>query len=293
MLFHFLLVALLLPSLAQAEIKVITAEASYTMGDGESPTFAEAQVLQKAKQAALEQAGTYVEAYTKTHNYDLTTEEIQSLAGGVLSVEVLEKTRTLVGEGVRFYTKIKATVTTDKMEVLARRSKDKNVTEGYEKIQNEYDEYVKLKQAVETQRKIFDGTADVDEIIRKPVSECDSRPVSDACMTILYNAGFSRDEIMTWVNKKNQAVKAAAQKLLESYGCDAKSVTAVCLRNLKREDFTDYQVGEWLNEVDTQYPGQLRTAEWIRLKRVYREGPEGALRKYEREYKQKYGGLSQ
>lgn len=65
-----------------AETKVITSEASYTMGDGESPSIAEAQVIQKAKQAALEQAGTYVEAYTKTHNYDLTTEEIQTLAGG-------------------------------------------------------------------------------------------------------------------------------------------------------------------------------------------------------------------
>lgn len=283
MLFPILLVALLLPCVAQAEIKVITAEASYTMGDGESPTFAEAQVLQKAKQAALEQAGTYVEAYAKTHN---------SMAGGVLSLEVLEKTRTLVGEGVRFYTKIKATVTTDKMEDLARRSKDKNVTERYEKIQNEYDEYVRLKQAVEMQRMKSDGTVDVDEIIRKPASECDSRPVSDACMSVLYNAGFSRDEIMTWANKKNQSAKAAAIKLLESYGCDAKSVTAACFRNLKGEGFTDYQVGEWLNEADTQYPGQLKTPEWIRLKGVYRDGPEGALRKYEREYKQKYGNLS-
>lgn len=292
MLFCIFLLVLLVPPLAQAEIKVIIAEATYTMGDGETPSVAEAHVLQRAKQAALEQAGTYVESYTNVHNLNLTTEEIQTIAGGVLNVEVLEKTRTLVGDGVRFYTKIKATVTTDKMEELARRIKEKSETERYEKIKNEYDEYVRLKQAVETQRKIFSGAANVDEIVRKPVSECDSRPVSDACMTILYNAGFSRDEITTWANKKNQAVKAAARKLLESYGCDAKSVTAVCLSNLKGEGFTDYQVGEWLDEVDTQYPGQLKTAEWIRLKEVYREGPEGPLRKYEREYKQKHGDLS-
>ncbi|MGH9425079.1 MAG: hypothetical protein ACRD2L_02055, partial [Terriglobia bacterium] len=89
-------------------------------------------------QAALEQAGTYVEAYTKTHNYDLTTEEIQTLAGGVLNVEVLEKTRVLVGEGLRCYTKIKATVTTDKMEELAQRIRGKNVAEEYKKLQAEY-----------------------------------------------------------------------------------------------------------------------------------------------------------
>lgn len=121
-----------------AEIKVITSEASYTMGDGESPSIAEAQVIQKAKQAALEQAGTYVEAYTKTHNYDLTTEEIQTLAGGVLDVEVLEKTRALVGEGLRFYTKIRATVITDKMEELAQRIRGKNIAQDYKNLQAEY-----------------------------------------------------------------------------------------------------------------------------------------------------------
>ena len=159
MLFPILLVVLLLPVLAQAEIKVITAEASYTMGDGESPTFAEAQVLQKAKQVALEQAGTYVEAYTKTHNYDLTTEEIQTLAGGVLNVEVLEKTRTLVGEGLRLYTKIKATVTTDKMEELAQRIRGKNVAEEYMKLQAEY---ARLSREVETWKQVAaEATGDV------------------------------------------------------------------------------------------------------------------------------------
>lgn len=121
-----------------AETKVITAEASYTMGDGESPSFAEAQVLQKAKQAALEQAGTYVETYTKIQNYDLTKDEMQMLAGGILAVEVLEKTRTMVGDGLRFYTKIKATVTTDKMEELAQRIKGMNVAQEYKKLQSEY-----------------------------------------------------------------------------------------------------------------------------------------------------------
>lgn len=137
-----------------AETQVITTEASYTMGDGESPSFAEAQVLQKAKQAALEQAGTYVEAYTKIQNYDLTTDEIQTLAGGVLAVEVLEKTRTLVGEGLRFYTKIKATVTTDKMEELAQRIRGKNVAEEYKKLQAEY---ARLSSELETRKQVAAG----------------------------------------------------------------------------------------------------------------------------------------
>lgn len=141
---HHLLVLLTLfyalagASPAYAETKVITAEATYTMGDGESPSFAEAMVLQKAKQTALEQAGTYVESYTKIQNYDLTTEEIQTIAAGVLEVEVLEKSRTLVGDGLRFSIKIKATVTTDQMGELARRIRGKNVAEEYKKLQEDY-----------------------------------------------------------------------------------------------------------------------------------------------------------
>jgi hypothetical protein len=115
-----------------AETKILTAEASYIMGDGESPAFAEAMVLQKAKQTALEQAGTYVESYTKIQNYDLTAEEIQTIAGGVLEVEILDKRRALVADGLRFSIKIKATVTTDKMEELARRIKGKNIAQEYE-----------------------------------------------------------------------------------------------------------------------------------------------------------------
>jgi len=125
-------------SAAFAETKTITAEATYIMGDGETPSFAEAMALQKAKQMALEQAGTYVESYTKVQNLRLTTEEIQTIAGGVLQVEVLKKTRTLVGDAMRCYTKIKAIVTTDKMEELASRIKGKNVAEEYTKLQAEY-----------------------------------------------------------------------------------------------------------------------------------------------------------
>lgn len=142
----------LLPASSHAEVKTITTEASYSMGEGESPSFAEAMVLQKAKQTALEQAGTYVESYTKTKNYDLSHEEIQTIAGGVLEVEVLEKTRTLVGDGLRFYLKIKATVTIDKMEELAQRIRGRNVGEEYKKLQEDYSRLVKelerLKQTI-------------------------------------------------------------------------------------------------------------------------------------------------
>jgi hypothetical protein len=141
------LFTLVVPLLVHAETKILTAEATYTMGDGETPSFAEAMALQKAKQVALEQAGTYVESYSKVQNYTLTADEIQTIAGGILQVEVLEKKRELIGDGLRHYVKIKATVTTDKMEELAQRIKGKSVAEEYKKLQ---EEYARLSKEIET-----------------------------------------------------------------------------------------------------------------------------------------------
>lgn len=147
---------LVVPLVAHAETKILTSEAAYTMGDGETPSFAEAMALQKAKQTALEQAGTYVESYTKVQNLDLTTEEIQTIAGGVLRVEVLDKSRTLIGDGLRFFVKIKATVTTDKMEELAQRIKGKSIAEEYKKLQ---EEYARLSKDIETLKRSIAKTS--------------------------------------------------------------------------------------------------------------------------------------
>ncbi|GKS64833.1 hypothetical protein YTPLAS72_21370 [Nitrospira sp.] len=125
-------------SLAHADTKALTAEATYIMGDGETPSFAEAMALQKAKQTALEEAGTYVQSYTRSVNQDLTKDEIQTLAGGVVQVEILEKNRTLVGDGLRVYMKIRATVTTDKVDELVARIKGKDVAQEYANLKVEY-----------------------------------------------------------------------------------------------------------------------------------------------------------
>ncbi|MEK6725118.1 MAG: tetratricopeptide repeat protein [Deltaproteobacteria bacterium] len=126
-------------SAAFAETKEIISEGAYNMGDGETPTVAESRALLQAKRTAVEEAGTYVESYSKTKNFQLTADEIQVLASGVMEVEVLEKKRTVVGDGFNFWVKIKAQVSTDKMEEMAKRVKEKSVVEDYKRIQEAYD----------------------------------------------------------------------------------------------------------------------------------------------------------
>ena len=129
---------LIVPVFAHAGTETITAEASYLMGDGETPSFAEAMVLQKAKQAALEQAGTYVESHTRLINLDLAVDEIRTLAAGVMKTEVIERKRALEGDGVRFWIKIRAMIPTDKIEDLARRVKGGNVAADYKNLQDQF-----------------------------------------------------------------------------------------------------------------------------------------------------------
>ena len=122
-----------------SQSKEIVSEGAYNMGDGETPSVAESRALLNAKRVALEQAGTYVESYTKVENMQVTKDEIQVLASGIMEVEILDKKRTVVGDGFRFWVKIKARVNPDRIQEMAKKVKEKSVVEDYKKIQEAYD----------------------------------------------------------------------------------------------------------------------------------------------------------
>ncbi|MFZ3121848.1 MAG: tetratricopeptide repeat protein [Thermodesulfovibrionales bacterium] len=121
--------------------KEIISEGAYNMGDGETPSVAESRALLNAKRVALEQAGTYVENYTKVENMQVTEDEIKVLTSGIMEVEILDKKRTIVGDGIRFWVKIKARVNPDRIQEMANKIKvkDKSVVEDYKKVQEAYD----------------------------------------------------------------------------------------------------------------------------------------------------------
>ena len=132
---------LLFPSHGFTQVKEIVSEGAYNMGDGETPSVAESRALLNAKRVALEQAGTYVESYTKVENIQVTKDEIQVLTSGIMEVEILDRKRTIVGDGFRFWVKIKSKVNPDKIQEMANKikAKDKSVVEDYKKIQEAYD----------------------------------------------------------------------------------------------------------------------------------------------------------
>jgi tetratricopeptide (TPR) repeat protein len=74
---------------ANAEIQTITSIAEYTMVEGETLPVAKERALAEAVKSAAEQAGVYVESYSRTSNLVLTKDEVNILSLGM--VEVLEK----------------------------------------------------------------------------------------------------------------------------------------------------------------------------------------------------------
>ena len=165
-------ILLLIPVLSFAETKSIISEGSYNMGDGETPSVAESRALLNAKRTALEQAGTYVESYSRTKNYQLTEDEVKVIASGLMQVTILDKKRTIVGDGFRFWVKIEAMVNPEKMENMAARVKEKSIIDDYKKIQGEYEksrnEIANLKKQLlatqkETDKKRIEALIESDE----------------------------------------------------------------------------------------------------------------------------------
>ena len=134
----FIVFCLIFPSSGFAEVKEIIAEGTYNMGDGETPSVAESRAILHAKRVAIEQAGTYIESYSKVKNFQLAQDEIQVLASGLMQVTILEKRRAIVGDGITFWVKIKAKVSPDKIPELVKIIKEKSAAEEYKRLQTDY-----------------------------------------------------------------------------------------------------------------------------------------------------------
>ena len=135
-----LIVLFLLSTAGLAEMKEIISEGTYNMGDGETPSVAESRALLNAKQLALEEAGTYVQSYSAVRNFKLTEDEIRVLSSGLMEVTIVEKKRSIVGDGINFYVKIKARVTLDKIDEMSKTVREKKMVENYKVIQSNYEQ---------------------------------------------------------------------------------------------------------------------------------------------------------
>jgi tetratricopeptide (TPR) repeat protein len=116
---------------------VVVCEGKYVMGDLDSKKDAKALALIEAKRLALEQAGTYIASSTEVRNFQLSKDQINTLASGIISVEVLKEDWKLSGENMVVTIQIRATIDTSNLKDKISRMQEGEGTENYKEIQNQ------------------------------------------------------------------------------------------------------------------------------------------------------------
>ena len=123
-----LLAALVLPTVAVAEIQTLTATHTYILGDHDSKDDARQRCLLETKRKILEQASVYIESASEVKDLDLTKDKITSFAAAVMQVKA---TKEEVGfENGHITLTLTLTATVDSAEVqklLAARQLDAGV----------------------------------------------------------------------------------------------------------------------------------------------------------------------
>jgi tetratricopeptide (TPR) repeat protein len=119
-------ILLLFQSFALAEPQVVTCEGKYVMGDLDTKQNAKMLALMEAKRLALEKAGTYVESTSEVKEFQLTKDQINSLAAGIMSVEVLKEDWKTSGENMMIVIQIRATVNTANLKERIDALKDED-----------------------------------------------------------------------------------------------------------------------------------------------------------------------
>ncbi|MBR2179630.1 MAG: tetratricopeptide repeat protein, partial [Selenomonadaceae bacterium] len=104
--------------IGHAEIKTYTGVGEYIMSDFETPEIAKQRAKQYAERNAQEQAGVYINSYTKVENFKVTEDEIITMSNGILSVTDVKFDIITIPEhaGIVYRATIQANIDSDKVD---------------------------------------------------------------------------------------------------------------------------------------------------------------------------------
>ena len=150
--FSTILVALLMmiQSVGFAAKGTFSASGEYLMSDYDTPEIAEEIALDFAKQSAAEQAGIYLESYSRSVNFNLEADEIKTVASS--KVEVLTKniTRQPQRDGrILLRADITATVDTSELDAFLQQEREQRQA-AIQRYKALLEMNAKIKQDIET-----------------------------------------------------------------------------------------------------------------------------------------------
>lgn len=168
--------SLFFPSVTSAEIKSYIGEGEYVMSDFETPEIAKQRAKSYAERNAQEQAGVYINSYSKMENFKLVADEIVTITNGILKIlDVNYKIVPLddVG-GIMYRATVQANIDTDKVnEWLAKGvSERSDLVEQNKALQKQIDE--QEKQIAELKAQIAQAkTPKAEEKLKENFAEAD------------------------------------------------------------------------------------------------------------------------
>ena len=137
-----------------AEVKSFQADGSYVMNDSETIDAAQQTALKEAERAAVEQAGVYIESYTKVEKNKVVSDEILSLASNIIKITHKAFENKIDDKGnIQVIARITAEIDTDLIDKKLQNGEFKNVlhkqSELNESIERQNQEISELKKKLE------------------------------------------------------------------------------------------------------------------------------------------------
>jgi uncharacterized membrane protein YgcG len=103
------------PTVTLAEVRVVTAQGEYRMGDRDTREDAIRLATEAAKRNALEQVAVYLESITIVDGMDVTKDEIRTYTAGLVLVLEQQTTTALDGDTIVVRTDLVAQIDTDEV----------------------------------------------------------------------------------------------------------------------------------------------------------------------------------
>ena len=178
-------------AVASAAPQVIHATGVYIMGDNDSPKIAKDAARQEAMRSAVEQAGVYVESYSRTQNMELTEDDVRMISGAVLKVTHESSVPELTGNVLKYTVNLTAEVDTSTIDLQSMMQKRQEL----EKLQKERDELKKQNEELLQKYEHASGR-EKREIGHKLENQYTLGQIFDECVALIqrgeYNASITR-----------------------------------------------------------------------------------------------------
>ena len=150
-----LLMVLLSMSLASAEKKIFHGTGEYTMSDYETPAVAEQRALAYAKNNAAEQAGVYVENYTRMENMQVTEDRVNLFVNSAMVIiDAKSEKRALPSGDIHLVSSIRVEIDTAQMDRIINNRNIQNIEKMYQ--QNKKESVIEEEETNVLKKKIFE-----------------------------------------------------------------------------------------------------------------------------------------